>query len=1027
MINEGTTLLQVRKNHSSDEGHWFEEIRKRSVFSFFPEIVDQILAAGELRRLGRGLKLNMAGGRLESFFMGANAPLALKLSSGRMGDENLHSKVRPLDVVGFKELLEATYFPFSIETEEENTFVFSIRRVELLAILADGKITEELKVLTSSKSIFNFSKWLVLQKVSMELVRELCLRFEGSRVLDKHKEIQLKEPALICIEDGAIQVLSMSEDNDLMAYLENGDWFGASTGVVDSPLKLRFSVVEDCHIRKIKWGDLLSKLPPKITDKIALEPCIDRANTSLNYIESEQTPTEFRVAGDLKTLKKYGFQVDPSLLKLTQQSSEFTFVTLWNQLQFFEVNMHEKQVQALVETRSLNTLGGFAKIFEDLGYLTVLQRIPSDFQLQPESPMLFLGFGKPLLILKLARSQVFMLDPQYGVVSFSKDQLFSRWNRVCLRVRQSHAKQALKSQLDVLIEKPEVSGRMLLKYFLKLTNKEVRNVFIFRLFQSLAVLFVPSYLLGLINQVVTYKRFDHLSIYYVGLGIFICFQIVSLFLNSYFSNLIVMRFKTIVQPYFYKLFLNQPNNFGSSIRAGYIQSRLQLIDFTMSGLKAFKIDLVQSVLTLFMFFVFVGFYSWQAALVLSIFCAAGAMTTFYLKRNGGLDEIGTAQQRQEFVDSGLDLLNGFESIKISHSERWIRDRFEKIILQVSAGSAEFAKMNMSFAQLGTIIFKLGSTIALFVVISDLLASQGSPAKALALSMYLSYCSGPYQVILNLLSTYNLKSLYALPGQLIKGEGKANYNTSKIISLKGNVRLERVSFRYSDRSPMILNDLSFSVKSGQVVAVVGRSGSGKTTLGRVLARQAEVSSGKIIFDEVDSRLIDSNSLVSQIGFVSQTPTLFRGTIAQNISLNDEALGYQRIVEACEASNAHDFIQKLPGGYNYMLREGGRGLSGGQKVLLTLARVLYSRPKILILDEATAHLDPMSERMVSDRLLQFHGRQTVFVIVQRISTARRADLILVMKNGRVVESGDHNFLLQLNGEYAELYRHQVGGDQ
>jgi len=334
---------------------------------------------------------------------------------------------------------------------------------------------------------------------------------------------------------------------------------------------------------------------------------------------------------------------------------------------------------------------------------------------------------------------------------------------------------------------------------------------------------------------------------------------------------------------------------------------------------------------------------------------------------------------------------------------------------------------MGFSQVGNLFFKVGSTAALFVVINELLYTQTPPSNALALSMYLSYCAGPYLAILNIFANYSLTGLYGLPGQMIRSESKESLKTAKLLSLQGNIRLERVSFRYSDRSPMTLNEVSFTVKAGEVVAIVGRSGSGKTTLGRILSRQAEISGGKLLFDDVDSRLVDPSTLSSQIGFVSQTPTLFSGSIAQNIALSDDVLDYSKIIKAAEASNSHDFIQKLPGSYNYMLNEGGRGLSGGQRVLLTLARVLYSHPKILILDEATAHLDPKAERLISDRLLDFHGRQTIVVIVQRISLARRADKIIVMKAGRVVEMGDHNRLLQNNGEYAELYRHQVGGDQ
>jgi subfamily B ATP-binding cassette protein HlyB/CyaB len=322
------------------------------------------------------------------------------------------------------------------------------------------------------------------------------------------------------------------------------------------------------------------------------------------------------------------------------------------------------------------------------------------------------------------------------------------------------------------------------------------------------------------------------------------------------------------------------------------------------------------------------------------------------------------------------------------------------------------------------MFQTGIALSLFIAIDESLKLNVSPHSAMVLTMFFNYSLGPFLGLLTVFFNFQMQGLYNMTGQFMKMDNSEQSKSLKVISLDGGIRFERVSFRYNERLPMVLNDISFTINEGETVAIVGPSGSGKSTLARLIAKMNEPTIGKILFDEVDSRMINPVAFQSQIGFVAQTPTLFSGTIAQNISLSDDVIDSESIINAARICGASGFIERLPGGYSYKLKEGGRGLSGGERQLIAMARMFYSDPSIIVLDEATAYLDKTTEKGVSDSLAKTLAKKTIVYVVQNISIAKKADKILVVKQGRIIESGNHNYLLSLNGEYAELYRNQVG---
>lgn len=242
-------------------------------------------------------------------------------------------------------------------------------------------------------------------------------------------------------------------------------------------------------------------------------------------------------------------------------------------------------------------------------------------------------------------------------------------------------------------------------------------------------------------------------------------------------------------------------------------------------------------------------------------------------------------------------------------------------------------------------------------------------------------------------------------------------------LRGQVRFEQVGFRYPNSTVDVLKDISLEVSPGQVVALLGATGSGKSTLVNLIPRFYDVSEGRVLVDELDVRDLELTSLRRQIGVVLQESLLFSATIRENIAFGRPNASEEAIVAAAQAANAHDFIMEFPDGYDTLVGERGVTLSGGQRQRIAIARALVMDPRILILDDSTSSVDTQTEYLIQEALAKLMEGRTTFVIAQRLTTVQRADLILVLDGGRIVERGTHAELLALGGLYRDIYRLQL----
>ncbi|MFN3476980.1 MAG: ABC transporter ATP-binding protein, partial [Candidatus Methylomirabilales bacterium] len=242
-------------------------------------------------------------------------------------------------------------------------------------------------------------------------------------------------------------------------------------------------------------------------------------------------------------------------------------------------------------------------------------------------------------------------------------------------------------------------------------------------------------------------------------------------------------------------------------------------------------------------------------------------------------------------------------------------------------------------------------------------------------------------------------------------------------MKEGIAFRKVSFSYDDDGHDVLKGINFSAKLGEIVAIVGSSGVGKTTLVNLIPRFYDPSEGGIEIDGVDIRNVTLKSLRDQMGIVTQDTILFDDTVFRNIAYGRRNVTREAVRRAAEAANALEFIEKLPQGFETRIGERGVRLSGGERQRIAIARAILKDPPILILDEATSALDAESERLVQEALERLMQNRTTFLIAHRLSTIIRADKILVLEDGRIVEAGTHAELLARRGVYWKLYQNQL----
>lgn len=436
------------------------------------------------------------------------------------------------------------------------------------------------------------------------------------------------------------------------------------------------------------------------------------------------------------------------------------------------------------------------------------------------------------------------------------------------------------------------------------------------------------------------------------------------------------------------------------------------------------ITMIADILTLVVVLGIMFYTSWKLTLACLLTLPFLVATSYYFQKNvkKSFQDVRTQVSR---MNSFLqERITGMRIVQIFNAEQQEGEKFREVNRDYTKANLDSVFYYAVFYAVVEIIAAATLGLMIWWGARGVIADEVTMGSLVAFPIYLNMLFNPIRTLADRFNTLQMglvaaERVFAL---LDDPENLEQNGTYKPSELKGEVDFEKVWFAYNEEE-YVLKDVSFHINPGETLAIVGATGSGKSTIINILNRFYEIQKGAIKVDGVDIREYDLYSLRRRVALVLQDVFLFAGTVLENITLRDDSISREQVIEAAKMIGAHEFIEKLPGGYDYQVMERGATLSMGQRQLISFVRALVFNPDILILDEATSSIDPETEGVIQFAIETMIAKRTSIIIAHRLSTIRHADNILVLHKGEVQEYGPHEELLRNeNGHYKQLYEMQ-----
>ena len=629
-------------------------------------------------------------------------------------------------------------------------------------------------------------------------------------------------------------------------------------------------------------------------------------------------------------------------------------------------------------------------------------------------PAVFIFEEKPLILWEYKNNQFYIGDPSQKPYWIEINQLEKIINKNDLKF--------------LFLEKTPSSpkNRFGFSWFIPSIKKHkvtLIQVVLASFFVQLLALFNPLLIQQIIDAVINQGNISSLNVLGTLLISMALVQALLSSLRTYLFSDTTNRIDLSLGGKIINHLLRLPSNYFSKRTVGETSSRLSELEKIREFLTGTALTLVLDVVFSFIYIAVMMIYSIQLTFVALAVIPFFILLTFsispIIRRQIREKNIANANLQSHMVEtiSSLDTIKG-QGIEIPSEWKWsqlygkqMQAGFKNNVTRSISGSASNFLSQLS----GLLVIWAGAVLVL----------QGklTIGQLIAFRILSGYVTGPILRLTTMwqnfqetsLSLERISDIIDNP-QEIEIIGK---DLPPMPPLEGKIEFNNINFRFSDSSPLILKNINFDIKPGSFIGVAGESGSGKSTLLKLINQILIPSEGTIRIDDFDISKVNLYSLRSQIGVVPQDSILFKGTVQQNIALAKPDSSFNEISNAAKLADAHDFIQKLSSGYSSQVGERGSNLSGGQRQRIAMARMFLQNPKLLLLDEATSSLDVNSEKVILKNLLNISEEKTVIFISHRLSNFIKSDQILFLHNGSIVEKGNHNELIMLEGRYKSLF--------